>query len=302
MIKERRKLMHLRRLIDEAPPVHREALAWMARMLGPERLGKVNEAVGRMKPANLIDLNTNIRELEISVRLENCVVASGIRTVGELASKTEAELLRTKCFGKKSLKEVKEVLAKMGLSLKGESEAVSRMRAAPTPSLIDLNTSVEELEFSVRTQCVLQNANIRTLGELASKTESELLRTKNCGRKCLKEVKDVLTERGLSFSSEPEAIRRMKAAPTPDLIDLNTNVWELGFSNRAKGCLAGAGIRTLGELTSKTDRELLKIKQFGMESLKEVKQFLDEIGLSLRSESKSVNRIRLAPPGNPMAS
>jgi DNA-directed RNA polymerase subunit alpha len=62
-----------------------------------------------------------------------------------------------------------------------------------------LDKSVEELELSVRSYNCLKNANIRTLRELVQKTEGEMLKTKNFGRKSLNEIKDILTAMGLSL-------------------------------------------------------------------------------------------------------
>jgi DNA-directed RNA polymerase subunit alpha len=63
----------------------------------------------------------------------------------------------------------------------------------------NLLRSVDELELSVRSANCLQNANIRYIGDLVQKTESEMLRTKNFGRKSLKEIKEILQEMGLSL-------------------------------------------------------------------------------------------------------
>lgn len=62
-----------------------------------------------------------------------------------------------------------------------------------------LNRSVEELELSVRSYNCLKNANIQTIGDLVQKTEAEMLRTKNFGRKSLNEIKEILQNLGLSF-------------------------------------------------------------------------------------------------------
>lgn len=62
-----------------------------------------------------------------------------------------------------------------------------------------LNKSIVELELSVRSYNCLKNANIQTIGELITKSESEMLRTKNFGRKSLNEVKEILAEMGFSF-------------------------------------------------------------------------------------------------------
>lgn len=63
----------------------------------------------------------------------------------------------------------------------------------------NLLRSVDELELSVRSANCLQNANIRYIGDLVQKTESEMLKTKNFGRKSLKEIKEILAEMGLSL-------------------------------------------------------------------------------------------------------
>ena len=62
-----------------------------------------------------------------------------------------------------------------------------------------LNRSVDELELSVRSYNCLKNADIQTIGVLIQKTESEMLRTKNFGRKSLNEIKEILTSMGLSL-------------------------------------------------------------------------------------------------------
>jgi DNA-directed RNA polymerase subunit alpha len=59
--------------------------------------------------------------------------------------------------------------------------------------------TVDELELSVRSANCLQNANIKYIGELVQKTESEMLKTKNFGRKSLKEIKELLAEMGLQL-------------------------------------------------------------------------------------------------------
>jgi len=63
----------------------------------------------------------------------------------------------------------------------------------------NLFRSVDELELSVRSANCLQNANLKYIGELVQKTEAEMLKTKNFGRKSLNEIKDVLTSMGLSL-------------------------------------------------------------------------------------------------------
>jgi len=63
----------------------------------------------------------------------------------------------------------------------------------------NLKRSVEELELSVRSYNCLKNADIKTIGDLVQRSEAEMLKTKNFGRKSLNEIKEILSEMGLSF-------------------------------------------------------------------------------------------------------
>jgi DNA-directed RNA polymerase subunit alpha len=70
-----------------------------------------------------------------------------------------------------------------------------------------LSRSVEDLELSVRSANCLKNAGINTIGELVKKTEAEMLKTKNFGRKSLSEIKDILGEYGLSFGMDIDSAK-----------------------------------------------------------------------------------------------
>lgn len=75
--------------------------------------------VKKEEPKNRLNENLfrRIDEIELSVRSANCLENADIKYIGELVQKTEAEMLRTKNFGRKSLNEIKEILTTMGLSL-----------------------------------------------------------------------------------------------------------------------------------------------------------------------------------------
>lgn len=80
----------------------------------PEKLEEKLEE----QPAILNEnLYRGVNELELSVRAANCLRNANIRYIGELVQKSEQEMLKTKNFGRKSLNEIKEILAEMGLSL-----------------------------------------------------------------------------------------------------------------------------------------------------------------------------------------
>ncbi len=75
----------------------------------------------------------SVEELELSVRSANCLKNAGINLIGELVQKTEAEMLKTKNFGRKSLNEIKEVLleAGLGFGMKFDSSGVKKDSVAP---------------------------------------------------------------------------------------------------------------------------------------------------------------------------
>lgn len=80
----------------------------------------------------------------------------------------------------------------------------------------NLYRTVEELELSVRSANCLKNAGIKLIGELVSKSEAEMLKTQNFGRKSLNEIKDILSEMGLTFGMkldsfpDPEVLKRLR--------------------------------------------------------------------------------------------
>jgi DNA-directed RNA polymerase subunit alpha len=79
-------------------------------------------------------LNRSVEELELSVRSYNCLKNANIQTIGELVQKTEAEMLRTKNFGRKSLNEIKEILGTIGLSLGMKIDQHGRLIPPPAGS------------------------------------------------------------------------------------------------------------------------------------------------------------------------
>lgn len=103
-----------------------QALAYAAKILKDQVSIFINfdegvEVVEVKKDAGKSDVNENlfksVEELELSVRSANCLQNANIRYIYELVTKTEAEMLRTKNFGRKSLNEIKDILAQMGLGL-----------------------------------------------------------------------------------------------------------------------------------------------------------------------------------------
>ena len=103
-----------------------DAVAYAAKIVKEQlsifiNFDEAEEPAEEVKPVEEQKLNENlfrsVDELELSVRSANCLQNANIKTIGDLVQKTEAEMLKTKNFGRKSLKEIKEILAEMGLSL-----------------------------------------------------------------------------------------------------------------------------------------------------------------------------------------
>lgn len=99
-------------------------------------------------------------------------------------------------------------------------ESIAAVGAGPGESIEPPNANlyrpVEELELSVRSANCLKNANIRLIGELVQKSEAEMLKTQNFGRKSLNEIKDILAEMGLGLGMnlenfpDPEYLKMMQ--------------------------------------------------------------------------------------------
>jgi DNA-directed RNA polymerase subunit alpha len=83
-----------------------------------EEKDEPEEELAEVKQDSVMEhLNKSVEELELSVRSYNCLKNASIRTIGELVQRTEAEMLKTKNFGRKSLNEIKEILSSMNLGL-----------------------------------------------------------------------------------------------------------------------------------------------------------------------------------------
>jgi len=92
----------------------------------PEDLGEAKPEARKEERTREVNkhLFRSVNELELSVRAANCLKNANIKTIADLVQKTEMEMLKTKNFGKKSLNEIKEILAEMGLSLGTKLDAL----------------------------------------------------------------------------------------------------------------------------------------------------------------------------------
>ena len=154
-------------------------------------------------------LEIPVTDFELSVRSRNCLKKMNIRTLGDLIMHTDKDLLSYKNFGETSLMEIREMLTSRGLRLGlGLDEQGQKGLARPTPTpaaaaapAVSANAAIplESIEFSVRSRKAFTLMNVTSLGELADKSESELLTIKNFGQTSLNEVKQKLRRYGLSL-------------------------------------------------------------------------------------------------------
>ena len=172
-------------------------------------------------------LRTPISEFELSVRSRNCLVKMHIDTLGDLVKKSEAELLAYKNFGETSLQEIKDILAQKNLRLgmsqdddaplyaSGQTDdaAVAALFGGPTGAApmgaplgeptsgsTDPHTlPIEKLDLSIRARRCMDNLDIRSVGDLISRSEAELLASKNFGQTSLNELRRKLDTLGLAL-------------------------------------------------------------------------------------------------------
>jgi len=153
-----------------------------------------------------------------------------------------------------------------------------------------LETPISDFELSVRSRNCLKKMKIDTLGDLLNITEAELLSYKNFGETSLREIKAILEPKGMYLGMALEERQLVSAEPADEAMAPDGTeglksklVDDLRLSVRARKCLQKLNLRTIGELTAKTDAELLGCKNFGVTSLNEVNKALGDLGLSLRS-------------------
>lgn len=191
-----------------------------------------DEDLERREDRRAAILRTPISEFELSVRSRNCLAKMNIESLGDLVRKSEQELLAYKNFGETSLQEIKDILAQKGLRLGMHVEEDSQPLyiggakpdaeeqlnqlfggaaddaddddddlGAPPPANSDdpRVQPIDILDLSIRSRRCVETLGIRTVGELADRSESELMSSKNFGLTSLNEIRKKLTDRGLSL-------------------------------------------------------------------------------------------------------
>ncbi len=186
------------RQILETCPNHPRALKYMKDVQASKDMYYDEEHARDLAKRNAL-LDTPVTDFELSVRARNCLKKMQIRTLGDLLKITEAELLSYKNFGETSLVEIKTMLAskgfRLGQGLEGQysrvrKEIYDQLRGRASEAVLGKPISV--LDLSVRARKALQFLGIQTIGDLATRTEAELMGVKNFGQTSLTEIGEKL--------------------------------------------------------------------------------------------------------------
>lgn len=194
----------LRQILDTNPN-HQRAREFMKDVQGSRNMFYDEEHARDLVKRNAL-LDTPVTDFELSVRARNCLKKMQIRSLGDLLRISEAELLSYKNFGETSLTEIRTMLAvkglRLGQGLEGQytwarKQIYDQLRGRAPEGL--LGKSISVLELSVRARKALQHLGIQTLGDVATRTEAELMGVKNFGATSLTEITLKLTEYGLKL-------------------------------------------------------------------------------------------------------
>jgi len=178
-----------------------------------------------------------------------------------------------------------------------DSEASQSMYYSPEEEQVSqafrqvMEVPITDFELSVRSRNCLKRMNIRTLGDLTRVTEQQLLASKNFGETSLEEIRAIMTAKGLRVGQSLEQGQqyefRAKTAQNlsaEEAAVLNKPVSDLNLSVRARKCMNRLNLSTLAELVQRTADDLLEAKNFGVTSLTEVREKLQQLGLKLRGD------------------
>lgn len=219
----------LYRRVLAADPNHPRARLFLTDVLSAQTM-YFDEDSERKEDRRAQVLRTPITEFELSVRSRNCLSKMEIKTLGDLVRKSEQELLAYKNFGETSLQEIKDILAQKGLRLGMSADEVPAATREEAEYELDVlfggadedddededaladgrdprSLPVSALRLSVRAQKCIEELELETVGDLADRTEAELMASKNMGKTTLDEVRRRLATFALALKGETETSR-----------------------------------------------------------------------------------------------
>jgi DNA-directed RNA polymerase subunit alpha len=140
---------------------------------------------------------------------------------------------------------------------------------------------VADMTLTTRAKNALLKSKIFTLADLISKTEDELLDVPGLGATAIKEIKELLHSKGLSLASHKEVtVDEYLKTVRPEVLSKPLSDFE--WSGRVKKLHEKLSFITVGDLLRNTEKDLLKNRNFGQTSLKEIRARLSTLGVELR--------------------
>jgi DNA-directed RNA polymerase subunit alpha len=150
-----------------------------------------------------------------------------------------------------------------------------------------LGLPLADVTFSQRVRNALQKLGLATLGDLVQRTEEELLEIPNFGKTSLREVKEFLTSKGLNLASGGEVATVPGGEPVEGEAQdevKNRPLADFEWSGRIRKVFEKLGVVTVGDLMNYSESDLLKSKNLGSTSIKEIRQKLGTLGAAMRAE------------------
>jgi len=142
---------------------------------------------------------------------------------------------------------------------------------------------IVELALPKRTKTALQDSGVTTLADLVKITEEELEQVQGLGQNGIRDIKEVLNSKGLSLISRSEpSLEEYLSTLDPKILEKPLS--DLEWSGRNKKLFEKLGSITISDLVKYTEEELIKHKNVGATSIKEIKQKLAELSIELRKK------------------
>jgi DNA-directed RNA polymerase alpha subunit len=232
-------------------------------------------------------LHQSINILNLSVRPYNCLISKGIATIGDLVRFIPEELVKTKNFGRKSLREISDKLSQYKLQLGSDTEETTLVNQIELTEE-QYNIPLKELNLSVRATNCLQESKIITVGQLIQFSSHDLLGLPNLGKNTLAELMEkitsVQTNRTMPTQLSLFSVNNKIGVNLDDkkvLAGLSTSINNLILSVRTRKVLNDQKIDYVWQAVQLTEKNILKFNNFGRKSLSELKETFLEFGLHL---------------------
>ncbi len=301
-------------------PIKNKALR---KLRSTSRLSKIRIFAGIENNKYLTDKERQqIEELKKDIQLQNGDLSENLSKLKEIQERIEArkreeqkEKLKQQIInGQVPMDKLSKISYEDLLSMGIDSEIVSticsevdeyKKREEESERL-----SIGKMGFSTRTFNCLNKAGIKSLADLAGKTEMELMMIRNLGKSSFEEIVAKMQEYGMSLRTEEqleqERIERQEENQLgikPEIINMiysevsddktreeeseELSINKMGFSTRTFNCLKKARIMSLADLSDKTEMDLIMIRNLGKRSFQEIVAKMKEYGISFKTEEQA---------------